>query len=114
MRNICRNSGVSTESERSQPALRGTHRITGLAPVRIIYRNILQDCAILDHEEGGDNFLWSIVDPRFAAGSPLLPVSKKLGLNALCTSQARMRQRQECAKMGLVLFGEKRNVPKRV
>ena len=35
--NICRNSGVSTESERWQPALRGTPSITGLAPVRIIY-----------------------------------------------------------------------------
>ena len=34
--NIYRNSGISTESERWQPALRGTPRITGLAPARII------------------------------------------------------------------------------
>ena len=36
--NIYRNSGVSTGSERWQPAVRGTPRITGLAPVPIIYR----------------------------------------------------------------------------
>ena len=45
---IYRNSGVSTESERWQPALRGTPRITGLAPVRIIYRKQLQDRALLE------------------------------------------------------------------
>ena len=46
--NIYRNSGRSTESERWQPALRGTPRITGLALVRIIYRRKLQDRAFLE------------------------------------------------------------------
>ena len=45
---IYRNSGVSTESERWQPALRGTPRITGLAPVQIIYRKKLQDRALFE------------------------------------------------------------------
>ena len=46
--NIYRNSGVSTESKRWQPALRGTSRITGLAPVRIICHKKLQDRALLE------------------------------------------------------------------
>ena len=43
--NICRNSGVSTESERWQPALRGT---LDWALVRIIYRKKLQDRALFE------------------------------------------------------------------
>ena len=43
--NIYRNSRESTENKWWQPALRGTPRITGLAPVRIIYRKKLQDRA---------------------------------------------------------------------
>ena len=46
--NICRNSGVSTESKRWQPALGGMPRITVLAPVRIIYCKNLQDRALFE------------------------------------------------------------------
>ena len=42
------NSGVSRDSERWQPALGGTPRITGLAPVRILYRKKLQDKALFE------------------------------------------------------------------
>ena len=42
---IDRDSGVSTENERRQPALRGMPRITGLTPVRLIYCIKLQDRA---------------------------------------------------------------------
>ena len=46
--NIYHNSRESTENEEWQSALRGTPRITGLAPVRIIYRKKLQDSALCE------------------------------------------------------------------
>ena len=46
--NIYRNSRESTENEGWQSALRGTPRITGLTPVRMIYCKKLQDRAFFE------------------------------------------------------------------
>ena len=48
MGNIYRNSRESTENEGWESTLRGTPRITGLAPVRIIYRKKLRDRAFCE------------------------------------------------------------------